>query len=92
MSDVKALEAQVDRLIAAGFSQVESNRLLSSSMQVMTAQVGRLCDEMGELARRVDTRQGDSERAIRLLDAKLANHVENTQKRLETLEKRQASG
>lgn len=67
MSDTKALEAQIDRLLAGSFALVESNRLLSSSVAVVSAQVGRLCDEMREFAERSDSRHSDSERNIRLL-------------------------
>jgi hypothetical protein len=70
MSDVKALEAQIDRLIAAGFSQVESNRLLGSSVEVISGKVGRLCDDLREYMAHTDDRIRESEGKIRVLESK----------------------
>lgn len=82
MSDGKALEAQVSRLIDAGFSQVESNRQLGANIQVVSAQVGRLCDDMREFIRHSNERQTESESKIRVLESKYAD----VDRRLKTVE------
>ena len=86
MSDIKALEAQVSRLIQAGFSQVESNRELSSTVAVISAKVGQLCDDVREFIDHSNARHSESEGKIRVLERKYAD-VERRLKPLEEAEK-----
>jgi len=96
MSDIKALEAQVDRLIAAGFSQVESNRQLSSHLAVIGAQVGRLCDDMRDFIQHSNSRHAENEGKIRessgkirVLETKCADlgtKYANVEQRLQAIE------
>lgn len=72
MSD-KVLSDALAALARSQLTMVEVLREMQSTQQVMSARLGRFCDDMGEFADKTNSALRDSERSIRVLQTDTAD-------------------
>ena len=81
----KAILDAVAALAKAQLIGAEQFRETQSTMRVMTAKVGRLCDSLDEYMEQSNNRHADSERAIRVVSSEL----KDVQRRVANIEEAQ---